>query len=236
MNVVEYFENRSDIWSQRYHEKPAWQIRLESLIAAIGETEGSFENRHFLDFGCGAGNVAKCLAGEGCRVTAVDASEMMIQRAAEQNNNELIDYTHFCVGDDPSELETLLQARDLPLLDGAVASSVLEYVPDPLIALQSVYRVLKSDARFWFTVPSDDTPRRQIETFIQATRIHRPLKSVFGLSKLGRFMKHLNYSTNRLSQQDWSNLCLKAGFGSAKTIEVPNLRHLWLIAATVQAD
>lgn len=234
MNVVEYFENRSDIWSKRYDTKPAWQIRLESLMQAISEVEGGFEGRHFLDFGCGAGNVAKSLAGLGCRVTGVDASEMMIERATELNNNELIDYSHFRVGDDPSDLETILQSRDIPLLDGAIASSVLEYVPNPLVALQSVYRVLKADARFWFTVPSDDTPRRRIETFIQTTHIHRPLKNVFGLSKLGRFMKHLNYSQNRLTKDDWAELCRKAGFANARAIEVPNLRHLWLIAASLE--
>ncbi|MGB7328982.1 MAG: class I SAM-dependent methyltransferase [Rubripirellula sp.] len=220
------------MWSERYNEKPAWNQRLDVVVKAIiGSYPGSFQDKQLLDFGCGTGDVAKALAHLGGQVLAIDASEQMITKGNTTNSDPKISFRQFQVKSDPNQLRDQLLAEDHALFDAAVSSSVMEYVPDPLVALQTIHSVLNENGHLWFTVPSDDTPRRKIESVIKATRLHHPLKLVLGLSKVGRLMHHLSYSNNRFSAARWIELCQQAGFSQAKQLQVDGLQHLWLIHA-----
>lgn len=98
-----------------------------------------------LDLGSGAGNdvfVARRIVGEKGRVIGVDMTEIMIQRANE--NNRKLGYTNveFRFGD----------IESLPVAEGSVdvviSNCVLNLVPNKAKAFSEIYRVLKSEGHF----------------------------------------------------------------------------------------
>jgi arsenite methyltransferase len=91
---------------------------------------------HIVDIGAGPGFLAAELAAEGARVVAVDTSASMRELARARG-------VDFAVEDGSAEA--------LPLADGsvdaAVATQVLEYVPDVPGALAEIRRVLRPGGR-----------------------------------------------------------------------------------------
>lgn len=159
--VRETWSARAEEWDARSEanrsvpDRPAdldrtWQaLRLES-------------GARLLDAGCGTGQFAIEFAGRGCRVTAVDVSPAMIERARVHGAER--------------QIEVEWRVRDLTRLtdpdasfDAVMARVSLQFVPDPLAALRELGRVLRPDGRFFVSVPGALSPiyREQWRRFVQ---------------------------------------------------------------------
>jgi ubiquinone/menaquinone biosynthesis C-methylase UbiE len=107
----------------------------QELIELCGIGEGM----HVLDVGCGVGATAAFLVQQhGCRVTGIDRSEGMIERAHQRANAEGIqDQVVFKTGD----------VQDLPFaaeeFDATISESVLTFVADKAAAIAELARVTK---------------------------------------------------------------------------------------------
>jgi arsenite methyltransferase len=98
-----------------------------------------------LDLGSGAGNdcfVARAIVGETGKVTGLDFTEAMINKATENNKKLGFDNVFFVKGD----------IEDMPFencsFDVIVSNCVLNLVPDKNKAFSEMYRVLKSGGHF----------------------------------------------------------------------------------------
>lgn len=98
-----------------------------------------------LDLGSGAGNdcfVARAIVGESGKVTGLDFTEAMIEKA--RFNNEKLGYQNieFVLGD----------IEEMPLADNSfdvvISNCVLNLVPDKEKAFKEIYRVLKPGGHF----------------------------------------------------------------------------------------
>lgn len=98
-----------------------------------------------LDLGSGAGNdcfVARAIVGESGKVTGLDFTKAMIEKA--RNNNKQLGYKNieFVQGD----------IEDMPLPDNSfdvvISNCVLNLVPDKEKAFKEIYRVLKPGGHF----------------------------------------------------------------------------------------
>lgn len=106
-----------------------------------------------LDVGCGAGRHAIALAREGCVVVAVDVGAEALA-AARRTEEE----TAFLAGPAPRRVAFVRgDATRLPLADSsidcAIASEVLEHLPDDGAALSELARVVRPGGRLAVTVP-----------------------------------------------------------------------------------
>jgi len=112
-----------------------------------------------LDLGSGAGNdcfVARAIVGESGKVTGLDFTEAMIEKA--RKNNEKLGYRNveFVKGD----------IEEMPLHDNSfdviISNCVLNLVPDKEKAFKEIYRVLKPGGHFCVSdvVISGDLPEK----------------------------------------------------------------------------
>lgn len=109
------------------------------------EFAGIEKGNHVLDLGSGAGNdcfVARTLTGEEGRVTGLDFTEAMLEKA--KNNLEKTGFKNidFVQGD--------IENMPLPdsTFDVVISNCVLNLVPDKKKAFSEIYRVLKPTGHF----------------------------------------------------------------------------------------
>jgi SAM-dependent methyltransferase len=114
---------------------PALSDAHRAILARVGEIEGC----DLLDLGCGTGRVAALAAERGARVTAVDLSPEMVQRA---RSLSVLSGARIEVMD--------AQELDLPdaSFDVVVASFSVMFCPRPEEALAEARRVLRPGGRF----------------------------------------------------------------------------------------
>lgn len=109
------------------------------------EFAGIKEGHHVLDLGSGAGNdcfVARSFVGDTWKVTGIDFTDAMTEKA--RMNNEKLGYNNveFIQGD--------IEAMPLPdnAFDVVISNCVLNLVPDKEKAFKEIYRVLKPGGHF----------------------------------------------------------------------------------------
>lgn len=95
-----------------------------------------------LDLGCGTGLSSLLFFKSGCRVTGIDGTRAMIERAGKLPFRKLI-----C-----QDLGKSLRVKDLSF-DAAVMIGVMEYLDDPAALLARVRGKLKRGGVFGLTVP-----------------------------------------------------------------------------------
>lgn len=109
------------------------------------EFAGIKKGNHVLDLGSGAGNdcfVARALTGDEGRITGLDFTDAMLDKA--RKNTEKLGYSNveFVKGD----------IEDMPLLDHSfdvvISNCVLNLVPDKEKAFAQIFRVLKTGGHF----------------------------------------------------------------------------------------
>jgi len=202
--VESLFNDKAPAWSAKYApDGPLFQRlrafgdRLRALIAPPAEV---------LDFGCGTGNLARYLSGEGYRVSACDVAENMIARARIDDQSGAVDWHSL-----PPDWRTLPFSS--AAFDAVVASSVFEYVFDIGTAFAECGRTLKPNGILVLTVPDPHHIVRKIE------RLIRPAIAwlvVFRVSTLVRrldaYAAYLACSRNRLSVAEWSARAAEADF------------------------
>ncbi len=94
-----------------------------------------------LDLGCGTGQLARMLAGRSPRLICVDQSPNMLERARQVLDQDEAKSPEF-------RAEFRIGALEhLPLRDGeadtVVASMILHHMPEPVVALREIHRVLR---------------------------------------------------------------------------------------------
>jgi SAM-dependent methyltransferase len=152
--VRSLFDSKAPGWPGKYATDGRLAGRLTQLAAAVRVlTESGGE---LLDLGCGSGDLARHLAAARYRVTGCDISPRMLEQAAAADHELAVNW----VGLEPGW-------RSLPFapasLDTVVASSVLEYVPDPAPVLAECARVLRPGGVLLATVPRLAHPVRWLE-------------------------------------------------------------------------
>ena len=148
---------------------------LETLLATVEAPPIGSED-HVLDLGCGLGRLTRALAARAGRVTAVDVSAEMLERARELNPG--LDHVTWLLGDG----ETLDGVADASV-DVAVSHVVLQHIPSAKVQLgyvEELRRVLRPGGWAVFGVSTD--PR------IHEPRVDRrsALRSLVGATPKGR--------------------------------------------------
>ncbi|HEX5433292.1 MAG TPA: class I SAM-dependent methyltransferase [Candidatus Angelobacter sp.] len=143
MNAVSFHDSIAKLWPEKYG-KPSFRKRLAAFTSALqdGPVSG-----HWLDAGCGTGEIGSVCELMGASVTFLDASEQMLAICGKYHSDcRLGDVSSLPFGD--------------ASLDGIVCSSVIEYLPSPNTVIAEFARALKPDGRLIISAPFSLSPLR----------------------------------------------------------------------------
>lgn len=135
--------NKSATYYHEYRTKmhpKGWFFNELLEMPATLELLGNLKGKHLLDFGCGTGIYAKLLTQKGAKVSGFDISSEMLAMAKKEN---------------PSLNLKLGSGYKIPFkekFDIVQASLVLDHIKDWDKVLKEVYRVLKKDGIFVFSI------------------------------------------------------------------------------------
>jgi len=194
-DAVAYHACLATGWDRRYYKR-SFQMREAVVLKCLRGRDLTGSN--WLDAGCGAGTLARCLAERGCKVLGVDAAPEMVSVAEELAQS--YDYSDRLKFMRVGTIARLL--IDDGSLDGVLCSSVLEYVPDPSACLREFSRVLKLEGLLLVSVPNRDSLVRRIQM-----ACHR-VGSLVGCN----WPKFLDYSHLQYSVCEFERLLAHAGF------------------------
>ena len=193
---VEFHDKVADNWRDAY-KKPGMRMRVEAIEHFLSDR---LESQHWLDAGCGSGVLTGTLLNRGCQVDCADGSAQMIKNASA---------TLESFGDQVA-FQEITTIESLPYGDnsfnGILCSSVLEYLDDPMIALQEFGRVLKDDGVLLVSVPNRNSLLRRLHKLsYQATKLigkPRPAyivhsKQDYSVKSFGEVLKHTGFQTQQ---------------------------------------
>jgi len=187
------FDAKAAAWPSKYAPGGRLEGRLTRLADAVAFHVPA--GGDVLDLGCGTGELAIALAASGMRATGCDISPEMLRIAADASGS--VDWV---------ELEP--DWRVLPFradaFDAVVASSVLEYVDDPVAALRECCRVLRPGGIVLCTVPDPRHPMRWLEWLLGVTA-RMPLARAVGRRwpRLSSYLSYLQISQQRHFSRWW---------------------------------
>jgi SAM-dependent methyltransferase len=147
--------------ARTWDERAPWWDEMSTANAASADRHAELDRWQaglrlgdqslLLDAGCGSGQFAIAWALRGCRVTAIDLSSEMLERA-ERNAGEAGVDIDFRLG----------SLAPLPLpdasYDAVFCRTVLHLTPEPLAVLREFRRVLRPSGRIYVSVPGALSP------------------------------------------------------------------------------
>jgi SAM-dependent methyltransferase len=174
--------------------------RIANFAMALGDLP---RNARVLDFGCGSGDITRALADAGFAMTGIDLSPAMIAMSCQKPGADSIEWASA-----QPDAVTLPFAADA--FDGALASSVLEYHPDPASQIAEIVRVLRPGGVFVFTVPNmaHEVRGREERWRALATSWLWPL---LRLTPRHDYFEYLRVSVNRWPLEQWLAVARAAG-------------------------
>jgi 2-polyprenyl-3-methyl-5-hydroxy-6-metoxy-1,4-benzoquinol methylase len=168
------------------------------------------KNDKILDVGCSYGEQAFMIARQGLNVTGIDLSSKLINKL-----NKLAKLEKLKVKGIKGDIKKMPFEKNR--FDGAVATEILEHVPNPEHALQEINRVLKRKGILCLSVPT-----RYSELIFKKLHPHWVQNS-----------GHINI----FSKNDLLSMLKKSGF-KLKDIEYHNFEWsvFWLIHSFLKTD
>lgn len=130
-----------DIASRTYDDwyaKPVGKFIDELQTKLVFEKLNPKPGMHILDVGCGTGNFSIKLAKMGCKVTAVDVSDGMLEKARRKSENLAVEFLNMNA--------VQLHFPD-NLFDAVLSVTAFEFIADNQRAFDEMLRVVKSGAK-----------------------------------------------------------------------------------------
>lgn len=181
---VEFFEADSATYAEKHYGELAHSFMQTRLVRVIELLEGLAlpDDAQALDAGCGPGVLVRELVARGLRVTAIDASYAMLEKARRTTGT----------GSDHSACFSLADIEHLPFEDGTFdlvcSTGVIEYLSDDARVLAELRRVLRPGGYLILAVTNSLSPVHWLDFFIEPMKrsdlFRRPLNAV--LTRIGR--------------------------------------------------
>jgi ubiquinone/menaquinone biosynthesis C-methylase UbiE len=205
----EYFDEVATDWESKYSSSGSMYWRIPKFADALQSRVPP--GAGVLDLGCGSGDITAACASRGYEMVGIDQSSEMIARARSRFHDLKIVF----------EGCSISTKVPLPYENGRfgafLASSVLEYVPEPRSCLAELRRVCSEAAFGFLTVPNLYHPIRMIERAERKLRDLAPKWACLGLSR----KRYLDLSNSRLSLSEWTRVFSEAGW---EVVDIQGLR------------
>jgi ubiquinone/menaquinone biosynthesis C-methylase UbiE len=203
LQVRGLFDAKAAGWPSKYVPGGRLTGRLTRLAAAVAYRAPA--GGSVLDLGCGTGELVIALAASGMQATGCDISPEMLRIAADEPSANVVDWV---------ELEPDWQVLPFraSVFDAVVASSVLEYVDDPVTTLRECHRVLRPGGTALCTVPDPRHPIRWLEWLIDVLARQPALRAAGShWPRLDSYRAYLRVSRQRHSARWWHAAASRAG-------------------------
>jgi ubiquinone/menaquinone biosynthesis C-methylase UbiE len=198
--IRDVFDEQATFWTTHYAENGPMLDRIARFGLVLATH--SVAPTSVLDLGCGTGELAAALLKKHPLVVGADVSHQMLSVGRKRDPSvgwvqlsSTPDHWPFRVGS----------------FDVVTASSVFEYVPDPLALLQQLDRTLRPGGILAFTVPNMRSRERKRESHIIPWIRSPLLKPILDATRWRAYAQYLRISVNRLSHEDWHSLARRAG-------------------------
>jgi SAM-dependent methyltransferase len=201
--VRDLFDSKAAGWPGKYAPAGRLAGRLAQFDAAVRDRVGA--GGDVLDLGCGSGDLARHLAAGGYRVIGCDIAPRMLDEAAAAGGGDAVRWIRL----DPGWRTLPFEAASF---DAVVASSVLEYVPDPPAVLHECARVLRPGGIVLGTVPDMTHPVRWLEWPLGWTARTPLIRVAEGAwPRLRPYAAYLRVSRQRRRAHWWQSAAWRAG-------------------------
>jgi ubiquinone/menaquinone biosynthesis C-methylase UbiE len=165
--AVDHLKRIADEFARQAHTFDAWAQKVDDQVgerfgAALGDAAGG----RLLDVACGPGVVTAALAPTATSVTALDATEAMLDKARGRCAKAGLRNVEFRSGD----------AENLPFgdaaFDGVVTRAAVHHFAQPQRAFDEMFRVLQPGGAVVVldVVSSEDTGESQLHNAIERLR------------------------------------------------------------------
>jgi ubiquinone/menaquinone biosynthesis C-methylase UbiE len=197
--------NYQDYWAGREYEHAAEEMAIKRLLKGK-------KFKHAVDVGGGYGRLSKLLANFADKVTLAEPSKQQLDMAA------------IYLKDTPSVERKLLQAADLKLKTGSadlvLVVRVLHHLPDPMVELKEIARVLKPGGTFILEFANDAHFLNRVRYASKGKRVPKKPVSIQDEAKVRRgelpFVNHHPKTIIRMLDE--------AGFEVDSALSGSNLR------------
>ena len=143
--VARHWDDNADVWTE--HVRKGWDSYREHLNnPTFLKLVGNLKDKETLDAGCGEGYNTRIFARMGAKITGIDVSPRMIEHARQVEQKEplgiryeVASFTNLSIFSDES-FDTVIST--MALMDG----------PDYEKAIAEIYRVLKKQGDFFFSI------------------------------------------------------------------------------------
>jgi ubiquinone/menaquinone biosynthesis C-methylase UbiE len=197
--------NYQDYWHGREYEHAAEEMAVRRLL----------RGRHFehaVDVGGGYGRLSKYLTNFADKVTLAEPSQQQL------------DIAKIYLKDTPQVSQKLLQAADLKMKDGSadlvLVVRVLHHLPDPMVELKEIARVLKPGGTFLLEFANDAHFLNRLRYAARGKRVPQKPVSIQDESKVkAGELPFVNHHPRTII-----NMLNRAGFEVEATLSGSNLR------------